>query len=134
MNINGSDDPFYRYKMPKSISRHEGIYTIFVNIADIAKSLDRTIDTIATFLRSELGSAIKVKDNKLFIHGKHTQVMLQQLITKFVQQFVLCSKCDNPETTYVKVKKRVDMVCASCGHHQELDDTHKLVNYIIKNI
>merc|ERR550534_1950769 len=50
-------------------------------------------------------------------------------------KFVLCEKCDNPETdikAYIK-KGILTASCRACGHTFQLDMRHKLTTYMLKN-
>lgn len=53
----------------------------------------------------------------------------------FINKFVLCSNCGNPETTlHVKVKAGiVSTTCTACGNRGQLDPRHRLTQFIIKN-
>jgi transcription elongation factor Elf1 len=52
-----------------------------------------------------------------------------------INAFVLCKKCGNPETVNTIIGKKknttVNLICRSCGHVVELDNTDKFVKYII---
>jgi transcription elongation factor Elf1 len=52
-----------------------------------------------------------------------------------INSFVLCKKCGNPETTNtISGKKKnmtINLICRSCGHTVELNNTDKFVKYII---
>ncbi len=49
-------------------------------------------------------------------------------------RFVLCSKCDNPETVIKVNSKRgiLSSSCKACGHVFQLDSRHKLTTFILK--
>ncbi len=70
LNIGGSIDPCYRYKMPSICTKIEGngngIKTVILNGEDVSKSLNRPWSHILKFLGYELGSQthIDTKNNK----------------------------------------------------------------------
>ena len=65
------------------------------------------------------------------MNGHHTDTVLQQLIHKYIESFVLCPNCRLPETEY-KIKSGVIFhKCAACGAKEMVDMTHKLCTYII---
>merc|ERR1712110_1222367 len=53
---------------------------------------------------------------------------------KFIEKYVLCSKCGLPEID-MAVSKRGSLVatCAACGWKGGLDNTHRLAAFILKN-
>ena len=56
------------------------------------------------------------------------------MLDGFIKKFVLCEKCDNPETV-IKVKKNlVGASCRACGHAYVMDMRHKLTTFIVKVI
>jgi translation initiation factor 5 len=52
---------------------------------------------------------------------------------KFIEKYVLCKKCKYPEMSIKVVKNNVQGECAACGFKGELDNKHRLANFIIKN-
>ena len=59
----------------------------------------------------------------------------QALYCCYVSRFVLCEKCDNPETVikvYAK-KQTISASCKACGHYFMLDMRHKLSTFILRN-
>jgi hypothetical protein len=65
------------------------------------------------------------------VNGHHTDIVLQQLMHKYIESFVLCPNCRLPETEY-KIKSGVIFhKCAACGAKEMVDMTHKLCTYII---
>ena len=77
VNINRSHDPFYRYKMPKIITKVEGngngIKTVIPNLSDIAKALNTKPEYLIKFWGIELGSQpiIYKDENKYILKGVH---------------------------------------------------------------
>lgn len=59
----------------------------------------------------------------------------QDLLDGFIQKYVLCPKCDNPETKLIISTKKgtIHQGCKACGHYGSLESNHKLNAYILKN-
>lgn len=116
ININGSDDMFYRYKMPCiNVSVRKNNKTYFINIEEVAKSLNRNSIEILKWLGYNLDSATNHKEYSL--NGKHTEDALQKKIQEYIELHVLCDTCKNPETIYKKDKKtkKICKVCKACS-------------------
>lgn len=65
------------------------------------------------------------------MNGHHTDKILQQLVHKYIENFVLCPNCRLPETEY-KIKSGVIYhKCAACGNKDMVDMSHKLCTYIL---
>lgn len=65
------------------------------------------------------------------MNGHHTDNVLQQLVHKYIESFVLCPNCRLPETEY-KIKSGVIYhKCAACGSKDMVDMSHKLCTYIL---
>ncbi|VDD78299.1 unnamed protein product [Mesocestoides corti] len=142
LNINQNvSDAFYRYKMPQLSAKVEGkgngIKTVIVNVTDIAKRLYRKPIYVTKYFGCELGAQIHVddKNDRYIVNGAHDTARLQELLFGFINKFVLCSNCGNPETT-LNVKERAGVVtttCSACGNRGQLDPRHRLTQFIIKN-
>lgn len=138
INIGGNkNDKFHRYKMPRLLCKVEGkgngIKTVIPNMGDIAKSLSRPPSYPTKFFGCELGAQVtlKEKDDKYIVNGAHDAQKLQDLLEKFIQKFVLCSGCDNPETNLTIEKDGTIMRnCIACGTRSPVDMRHKLVTFI----
>ena len=50
-------------------------------------------------------------------------------------RFVLCEKCENPETVLKVLPKRgiINSSCKACGHNFVVDMRHKLSTFILRN-
>ncbi|KAG0360757.1 hypothetical protein BG005_009985 [Podila minutissima] len=141
LNIGGqSDDAFYRYKMPKLVSKIEGkgngIKTVIPNMSDIARALCRPSTYPTKYFGCELGAQVKCdeKTDRYIVNGAHDAAKLQQLLNGFIQKFVLCPSCGNPETDIIVDKSStIQMYCNACGRRNKGENIHKLATYIVKN-
>lgn len=116
MNINGTIDPFYRYKMePINLisTRKNGGTAIVKNTVAICTSLARDPKHVARYISKVIGRSVKLQDNCLVINGDTRTEELQNILQDYINKFVLCKVCGNPETKLSKDDLR--MKCASCG-------------------
>lgn len=142
VNVNRKvTDSFYRYKMPKIIAKVEGkgngIKTVIVNMVEISKSLARPPAYPTKFFGCELGTQTQIdkKNMRFIVNGSHDGEKLQDILDIFIDKFVLCDECDNPETTFVVQPKRekITSICSACGHSSLIDMRHRLSTFILKN-
>lgn len=120
MNIGGdSSDQYYRYRMPKletSFENKNGGTTVIKNIDLIAEKLGRSVKLISKFISKSIGCSAKVKKGKgLLIIGKWDDNKLNSLIQDYINKFVLCPGCGNPETDWIEKKKSITLNCRACG-------------------
>lgn len=133
-------DTFYRYKMPKLVTKIEGrgngIKTNLVNMVDVAKALDRPPAYTTKFFGCVLGAQSKFeeKTGTSTVNGSHDTSKLVQLLETFIKKYVQCYACGNPETQVLVTKdQRIQLKCAACGHMSDVDMRDKLTTYILKN-
>ena len=135
MNINDSDDIFYRYKMPILNINHygkgNGKFTNLINIIDICKSINIPIKILMVYLTKSLGTNYK----ETSLNGHYEKDELIKLIIKFNKEFVLCQKCNIPELTPILEgkKKNIKLIyrCSACGEQYEKKSNSDLNNKII---
>ncbi|PKU78547.1 eukaryotic translation initiation factor 5 [Dendrobium catenatum] len=135
-----SDDAFYRYKMPKMITKIEGrgngIKTNIVNMVDIAKALARPASYTTKYFGCELGAQSKFDDKTgiSLVNGAHDTAKLAGLLENFIKKYVQCYGCGNPETEIIITKTQmITMKCAACGYLSDVDMRDKLTTFILKN-
>ncbi|KAK7207421.1 domain found in IF2B/IF5-domain-containing protein [Myxozyma melibiosi] len=133
-------DPFYRYKMPLIVSKIEGrgngIKTVIVNNADVARALARPPMYVTKFFGLELGAQTSINEttDRYMVNGAHDAPKLQDLLDVFINKFVLCTSCRNPETDLVITKDQmIYKDCKACGKRSPIDIRHKLAGVIVKN-
>eukprot|EP00293_Proteomonas_sulcata_P008508 CAMPEP_0184292512 /NCGR_PEP_ID=MMETSP1049-20130417/4275_1 /TAXON_ID=77928 /ORGANISM="Proteomonas sulcata, Strain CCMP704" /LENGTH=333 /DNA_ID=CAMNT_0026600311 /DNA_START=117 /DNA_END=1118 /DNA_ORIENTATION=- len=137
--MNGSSDPYYRYTMPCISVKVEGttkmIKSVLVNIDDVCRAIGRPPDYLLTYLGQELSANSKIDKDKHYITGACDERQVQQLIFKFIQGYVTCGSCKNPETTVhiegSKKQKILYLTCKGCGQRTDLNETERFVKYMI---
>ena len=137
------DDKFYRYRMPLLLTKIEGkgngIKTVVPNMSDVARALSRPPAYITKFFGCELGAQTPFdeKNDRYIVNGAHDATRLRELLDGFIDKFVLCRSCKNPETDLVILKsgRNEDIIrdCKACGERTGIDMRHKLVTFILKN-
>ena len=142
LNVNRNvTDLYYRYKMPRILAKVEGkgngIKTVIVNMADVAKALNRPATYPTKYFGCELGAQTQFdhKNERFIVNGSHDATKLQDLLDGFIRKYVLCPECDNPETdlTILVKKEQINQSCKACGYHGILKIHHKLNTFILKN-
>jgi translation initiation factor 5 len=131
-------DPFYRYKMEKLQAKIEGkgngIKTVVVNLNTVAQSLARPPEYLIKYFGFEIGAQANAKptDDRWIINGAHDAPKLQDLLDGFIDKFVLCKKCKNPETEVILKDNRITLDCKACGQRSEVDPRLKLSTFIVR--
>lgn len=140
IGASNSDDAFYRYKMPRMITKIEGrgngIKTNVVNMVDIAKALARPASYTTKYFGCELGAQSKFdeKTGTSHVNGAHDTAKLAGLLEIFIKKYVQCYGCGNPETDILITKNQmIQLKCAACGFVSDVDMRDKLTTFIIKN-
>ncbi|CAG0914412.1 unnamed protein product [Notodromas monacha] len=142
LNVNRNvTDAFYRYKMPRILAKVEGkgngIKTVIINMADVAKALSRPPTYTTKYFGCELGALTRMdtKNDRFIVNGAHDAIRLQTLLDGFIKKFVLCEECDNPETVLRVLPKKgmITSTCKACGFIGNIDMTHKLTAFILRH-
>jgi len=134
------DDKFYRYRMPVLLTKVEGkgngIKTVLPNIQDVARALSRPPMYPTKYFGSELGAQTMydTKADRYIVNGAHQSERLRELLDAFIDKYVLCGSCKNPETDLIVTKdEMIVRDCKACGQRTNVDMRHRLSSYILKN-
>ncbi|THH32599.1 hypothetical protein EUX98_g1571 [Antrodiella citrinella] len=134
------DDKFYRYRMPLLMTKIEGkgngIKTVVPNMSDVARALSRPPTYPTKFFGCELGAqtSFDEKNDRYIVNGAHEANKLRELLDGFIDKFVLCKSCKNPETDLIITKsEEILRDCKACGERTGVDMRHKLTTFIVKN-
>jgi len=136
------DDPSYRYKMPRLVSKKEGrgngSKTCIVNMVEVARALKRPPQYTTKWFGAELGAQSTYTDKegegiRAIINGHHDTPIFQTMLDKFIDKYVLCANCHLPEIDMFVKKGNINAKCKACGWAGDLDNNHKIAAFITKN-
>lgn len=89
------------------------------------------------FFGTELGAQTTMDNERYIVNGAHQGDRLRELLDAFIDKFVLCASCKNPETELIITGKgkqqSIHRDCKACGAHTDIDMRHKLTTFILKN-
>jgi len=111
------------YRIPPPQCLREGNRrTIFANIADICKRMKRSEDHVMQFLFAELGTSGSVDGSRrLVIKGRFQQKQIENVLRRYIVEYVTCKTCRSPDTELNKGENRLYFVtCNSCGSRRSV--------------
>ncbi|MCJ1385863.1 hypothetical protein MMC17_008987 [Xylographa soralifera] len=111
------------YKIPPPQCLREGNKkTIFANIAEICKRMKRTDEHVMQFLFAELGTNGSVDGSRrLVIKGRFQQKQIENVLRRYIVEYVTCKTCRSPDTELNKGENRLYFVtCNSCGSRRSV--------------
>jgi len=111
------------YKIPPPQCLREGNKkTIFANLAEICKRMKRNDDHVIQFLFAELGTSGSVDGSKrLVIKGRFQQKQIENVLRRYIMEYVTCKTCKNFDTELSKGENRLYFVtCNSCGSRRSV--------------
>lgn len=95
--------------------------TLLENFQEIASKLHRRDDLLKNFLDSELGITSSVTgSNCLILSGKFSQTHIENVLKRFVKDFVLCQECHSAETLLQKDNRLTFLHCDACGSKRSI--------------
>ena len=111
---------------PPQVVREGSKRVVVINFGDICKTLNRSIDHVYAFMLAEMGTTGSIDaSNRMVIKGRFTPKAIEQLIRRYVGEYVTCSSCKSPQTTMQKQNRLYFMQCNNCpsalGHLADQD-------------
>ncbi|MEM5880974.1 MAG: translation initiation factor IF-2 subunit beta [Candidatus Aenigmatarchaeota archaeon] len=100
-----------RFKIPEVKVNIIKNKTIIENFSEIISILRRNEEDLLKFFSKELGAAVNLDSAKLIINKIVKKEVLDEKLKKFVEEYVLCKHCKNPDTK-IENKK---IICEACG-------------------
>lgn len=101
--------------IPPDIGREGSKKTAFANIAEISRRMRRPVEHVTQFLLTELGTTGNMDGaQRLIIKGRFQQLQMENLLRRYIQEYVTCKTCRSPETQLMKENRLFFMKCESC--------------------
>lgn len=107
-----------RFQVPEPDVMIEGKTTVIRNFGDIVDALRREPDHLLGYLLRELGTAGTLEGRRAVFKGKVATAQVADRVTSYVDEYVLCSECNRPDTKIVKDGRILILVCETCGAHR----------------
>ena len=83
------------------------------------------------YLSDQLGASV---EQNTILKGTHPPETLIKFLDKFIEKYVLCTKCHYPELSMgLQGKKNLVFKCNSCGQTGSLDTSNKAGIFMVKN-
>jgi len=90
--------------------------TSFANFTEICKTLHRQPNHLLEFLLAELSTSGSVDgDSQLIIKGRFQSKQIENVLRRYIKEYVICKTCRSPETILQKDTRLLFLQCESCG-------------------
>lgn len=100
-------------KAPEIQLINKKIYII--NFDDVCISLNREPLDVCTYINKELNVQTSISGNAaLIIHGAYRKNQIENIIKKYVVNFVQCPLCKTKDTKLEKIERITFIICNKC--------------------
>lgn len=90
--------------------------TSFANFTEMCKTLHRQPKHLLDFLLAELGTSGSVDgNNQLIIKGRFQQKQIENVLRRYIKEYVTCHTCRSPDTILQKDTRLFFLQCEMCG-------------------
>ncbi|MCL2863287.1 MAG: translation initiation factor IF-2 subunit beta [Methanimicrococcus sp.] len=107
-----------RFVVPEAKLFSEGKTTVLDNFSNIVSVLHRDPDHVMKYLTRELGTAGKLEGGRAIFQGRFTRDQMDANVQNYVDEYVMCSECNRPDTTLGKMERVLILQCSACGAHR----------------
>ncbi|GFS31609.1 eukaryotic translation initiation factor 2 subunit 2 [Trichonephila inaurata madagascariensis] len=88
----------------------------FANFIEICKMVHRQPRHLQAFLLAELGTSGSVDaNNQLIIKGRFQQKQIENVLRRYIKEYVTCHTCRSPDTILQKDTRIFFLQCETCG-------------------
>jgi len=88
----------------------------FINFVEICKMMHRPPDHVLGFLLTELGTSGTLDgSNSLILKGRFQQKNMENVLRRYIREYVTCHTCKSPDTIMSKEKRLFFLTCETCG-------------------
>jgi len=101
---------------PPQVVRAGAKKSSFVNFTEICRLLHRQPKHLQAFLMAELGTSGSVDGtNQLVIKGRFQQKQIENVLRRYIKEYVTCHTCRSPETMLQRDTRLYFLQCETCG-------------------
>jgi transcription elongation factor Elf1 len=92
------------------------VYLYHLNIVRFTWRLHRQPKHLLDFLLAELGTSGSVDgNNQLIIKGRFQQKQIENVLRRYIKEYVTCHTCRSPDTILQKDTRLFFLQCETCG-------------------
>lgn len=111
-----------RFEIPKADLTEQGKKTIVHNFRKIAKKFGRNPKHLLKFLSMELATNGELIGEKVIFKGNFSELKINSKIDEYAEKFVICPKCDSPDTKIIDHNGRKYLKCEACGAQNPVEE------------
>merc|ERR1712228_601645 len=101
---------------PPQVVREGSKRVVLINFGEICKTLNRSTDHVYSFMLAEMGTTGSIDaSSRMVIKGRFQPKQIEQIIRRYVGEYVSCSSCKSPNTALQKQNRLYFMQCSNCG-------------------
>lgn len=108
-----------KFRIPPPVCQREGSKkTLFVNVQEIAKVLQRNPEHLIQFLFAELGTSGSIDGEKrLVLKGKFQPKQMESVLRRYIIEYVTCKTCKSMNTVLKResANRLHFLSCNACG-------------------
>jgi translation initiation factor 2 subunit 2 len=104
-----------RFKVPDVKLMVQGNRSFWQNFQDIINVLNRPGREVLKFVSGQIGTAGNIEGGIAIFNGKFTAAMVNDILTRYIESYVICPVCSRPDTEIMKDDKQYRLVCSACG-------------------
>jgi len=104
-----------RFEIPKVVGHVQGNKTIITNFVNICSTLRRPAEQLIKYLQRELATPASLDGPRLVLGRKLSSSLINERITRYCNDFVLCKECGKPDTQLTREDRIRFMKCTACG-------------------
>lgn len=130
-------DGFYRYQRHFLKTSVKNNKTIIENLNIISSEINRDHSDVSKYLSINLNTSFSIHLKTVILNGTFETLYLDDILEKFITEYVICEKCGNPETVFGYPRQStVGITCNSCGHQKVYRDKSlsKFSKYLLKKL
>lgn len=107
-----------RFEIPQVTGHIQGAKTVVNNFAQICQTLRRLPEQILKYLQRELATPAETDGPRLILGRKISSATINQKITQYSKDFVICRECRKPDTQLFREDRVTFLKCSACGAKQ----------------
>jgi len=101
---------------PPQVVRIGSKKTAFANFSEICRLLHRMPKHLLQFLLAELGTSGSIDgNNQLIIKGRFQQKQIENVLRRYIKEYVTCHTCRSPDTILQKDARLYFLQCEQCN-------------------